>query len=71
MNIQEFQTSRGGKPDLHKSDKKNPNMEKLSRLIDECNEHDIDIKTGIEEYKEKMQRYRIEQKQYDLIRDTF
>ena len=48
-----------------------PNREKLSKLIDECDYHDGDIRSGLTTLNDDMQKYRLEQKQYDLIRDTF
>ena len=53
MNIQEFQTD-------EKKKSKDPNIETLSKLIDECDQQDDDIRNGLGEYNDKMQRYRME-----------
>ena len=82
MNIQEFYTTspiskklKEAKSSLNNSigermSSIDPNRERLSKLINECDQHDNEIRTKLTTLTEDMQKYRLEQKQYDLIRDT-
>jgi|LauGreDrversion4_2_1035121.scaffolds.fasta_scaffold630987_1 hypothetical protein len=73
MNIQEFASSRTfhklldvksslENSVLEKTSSLDPNREKLSKLINECDYHENDIQTGLSTLNNNMQKYRLEQK---------
>ncbi len=76
MNIQEFHTSRTHKKieplkSLTSTDYiSDPNKDHLSKLINECDAHTTDIHSGISKLSDNLKLYKIEQAQYDLVRDT-